>query len=216
MHFSVAFGAMLLFTFIMGLQAKNFYTQHVVLRKFSSLDLQFPASGLELVNYITGIFKLPASLAAKVLKNLRGQLIIDFFFMVSAYGSIFILCMKVSMKMTSFGHNLFAIFAWMQIIPFLFDIIENVYLLRKIKPNPEVSGELVHKTMEILAFSKWIIALTAVVCCIASMCYFWLVGRFSYNSLEYLLLIISELAIFMILKKATSYTDKEKFVAFKQ
>ena len=122
-HFSIAFGAVLILTFIMGLQSRNFYTNHVVVRKFSILDLQFPASALELVNYIKGIFSLPANLTRKVLKNLRGQIYLDFLFMIAAYGTVFILCMKVSMKMSSFGQGLFAVLAWMQILPFLFDVI---------------------------------------------------------------------------------------------
>ena len=214
-HFSIAFGAVLILTFIMGLQSRNFYTNHVVVRKFSILDLQFPASALELVNYIKGIFSLPANLTRKVLKNLRGQIYLDFLFMIAAYGTVFILCMKVSMKMSSFGQGLFAVLAWMQILPFLFDVIENIYLLKKIKSNPPVSSPAMHKLMQILAFSKWIIALTAAVCSVAAMSYFWLVGRFSYNSLEYLVLIISELALYIIIKKATSQNDKEKLAGFK-
>lgn len=209
-HFSIAFGAMLLLTFIMSLQSKSFYTRHIIVRKFSILDLQFPASPQELVNYIKGIFQLSPSLTNKVLKNLKGQLYVDFLYMIAAYGSIFILCMKVSMKMTSFGQGLFATLAWLQVISFLCDIIENIYLLKKIKPEPIVSKLSIHKTMQIVIFSKWIIALTAAVCSLAAMGYFWLVGRFSYNSLEYLVLIISELALFIIIQKATAKNNKKE------
>lgn len=212
MHFSIASGAVLILTFIMSRQARNFYTNFITIRKFSILDLQFPASALELTTYIKGIFLLPANSAAKVLRSLKSQLYTDFLFMIAAYGAVFILCMKVSMKMTSFGQGLFAVLAWIQILPFIFDVIENIYLLRKIKPEPAISKPSVHRTMGILVFSKWIIVLTATVCSVSAICYFWLVGRFTYNSLEYLVLIISELALFLIVKKATHKDDKEKLV----
>lgn len=216
MYFSIAFGAVLILTFIMSLQARNFYTNYNTIKKFSILDLQFPASAIELATYIKGIFLLPANSSAKVLRSLKSQLYTDFLFMIAAYGTVFILCMKVSMKMTSFGQGLFAVLAWIQILPFIFDVIENIYLLGKIKPEPPVSKPSVHKTMEILVFSKWIIALTATVCSVAAICYFWLVGRFTYNSLEYLVLIISELALFFIVKKATHTDDKEKLAEISQ
>ena len=215
-YFCIFFGAMLLISFIMSLQSTNFYTVDVVVRKFSILDLEFPASALEIVIFIKGIFKLPADLAKKTLNALRGQLYLDFLFMPAAYGSIFILCMKVSMKMTSFGHGVFAILAWLQCIAWLCDIIENIYLLNKIQPQPVISKPAVHKAYQILEICKWGIALTAAVCSMAAIFYFWLVGWYSLHSINYLLIIAVEIIIFFILKKVTAKSEKEKLKEFQQ
>ena len=214
MHFSIALGVALLIGFLMMVQSRNFYTMHVVLRKFSMIDLQFPASPLELVHYIKGIFLLPEPATRKVVKNLRGQLYIDFIFMIAAYGAIFILCMKVSLKMEWIGQWIFAIFAWLQLVPLLCDTIENIYLIKKIKPNPAPSSKAVHKLMQRVELVKWIIPLTAIVCCLAAMAYCWITGNYSYNSMEYLVLVIAEIALFIILIKATSKDEKEKIKEF--
>lgn len=215
-YFCIIFGVMLLISFIMSLQGENFYTMHVVVRKFSIIDLEFPASALELVTFIKGIFLLPVELSKKSLHALRGQLYLDFLFMPAAYGSTFILCMKVSMKMTSFGHGLFALLAWLQFIPFLCDIIENMYLLNKIEPQPAVSKPAVHVAYLALEILKWGTALTAVVCSIAAMSYFWLVGLYSPHSIYYLLIIAAEIIIIFIAKKLTTKSEKEKLDNFQQ
>ncbi|HEV2832384.1 MAG TPA: hypothetical protein VGW31_10440 [Hanamia sp.] len=216
MSFCIVFGAMLLLNYLMSFQSKNFYTKHVVIRKFSMLDLEFPASPAELVIYIKGIFQLPGGLAKKTLNALRGQLYFDFIFMLVMYSSIFILCMKVSMKLTSFGHGLFAFFAWLLFIPLLCNIVENIYLLNKIRPEPVVSKPAVHKSYQIIQMGKWVIALTAVVCSLAAIFYFWLIGRYSYDSLNYLVIIVAEIIIFFILKKSMAKSDKEKLEEFQE
>lgn len=216
MSFCIVFGAMLLFSFLMSFQSKNFYTEHVVIRKFSMLDLEFPASALELVTYVKGIFKLPTGLAKKTLNALRGQLYFDFIFMLALYGSIFILCMKVSMKLTSFGHELFAFLAWLLFIPLLCNIIENIYLLNKIHPEAVVSKPAIHKGYQLLQMGKWVIALTVAVCSLAAIFYFWLVGQYSLGSLYYLLIIAAEIIIFFILRKSMAKSDKEKLEEFQQ
>ena len=215
MHFCIALGAVLVLSYIMSLQSRNFYTDHIVVRKFSILDLEFPASPRELINYIKGIFLLPAELSAKTLRNLRGQLYVDFLFMVAAYGSVFILCMKVAGKMTDFGFWIFMALAWLQIIPLICDVIENIYLLGKLKPEPPLSTQRTHNAYLKLEICKWGIPLTGVVCCIAAIAYFWLTGNYTYNSIEYFVLIIAELALFFILKKATAKNDNEKLDAFR-
>lgn len=215
-YFCIVFGAMLLISFIMSLQSVNFYTMHVVVRKFSMIDLEFPASALELVTFIKGIFLLPVELSKKTLRALRGQLYLDFLFMPSLYGSIFLLCMKVSLKMSSFGHRLFAVLAWLQCIAWLCDIIENIYLLSKIQRQPKVSKPAVHLAYMALETGKWGIALTATVCSIAAMFYFWLVGLYSLHSIYYLLIIAAEIIVIFIAKKITAKSEKEKQENFQQ
>ena len=209
-YFCIFFGAMLLISFIMSRQSENFYSLYVVIRKFSMVDLEFPASALELATFIKGIFLLPAELSKKSLRALRGQLFLDFLYMPAVYGSIFLLSMKVSLKMSSFGHRSFAILAWLQCIAWLCDIVENIYLLNKIQPQPEVSTPAVYAAYLSLEIVKWGIALTATVCSIAAMSYFWIVGRYSFHSIYYLLVIAAEITGFFIVKKITSKSEKEK------
>ena len=216
LYFCIFFGAALLISVVLSIKSSNFYTMHVVIRKFSIIDLEFPASAMELAIFIKGIFLLPASLSKKSLHALRNQLYLDFLFIPSAYGSIFIICMKVSMKMVSFGHGLFGILAWVQLIPMLCDIIENFYLLNKIRPEPAISKPSVHNAYKILEFCKWGIALTAAVCSLAAIFYFWLVGMYSDNSLYFLMIIVAEIIIYFILRKVTSKSEKEMMAKIQQ
>ena len=77
-YFCITFGAMLLIYFIMSLLSKNFYTLHVYVRKFSMIDLESPASSLELATFLKGIFKLPVDLAQNSLRSLKGHLFLNF------------------------------------------------------------------------------------------------------------------------------------------
>src|SRR4051794_25400728 len=145
--FCILFGLFLLFTFIMNFQGSYFYTKDVVIRKFSILDLALAASPVELVNIIKGLYDLPPEQSKKAVNALRGQLYVDFLFMPCAYGSIFLLCLKVAERMeVSIGYYIFAAFAWLQLVAWLCDIIENVYLLGKIRPDPVLSASSRHKT----------------------------------------------------------------------
>jgi hypothetical protein len=209
-YFCVVFGIALICSLIMSLQSTNFYTMHVVIRKFSMIDLEFPASAQELVTFIKGIFKLPPEISKKSLHALKTQLYFHFLFIPFVYGSIFIACMKVSSKMTYFGHGLFAMLAWIQIIPLLCDVVESIYLLKKIKPDPLISNPVIHNAYVLLEILKWGIALTAAICCAGAVFYFWLVGMYSYNSLHFLLIAAAEIIIFFIFKKLTMKSEKDK------
>ncbi len=200
--FCVAFGVMLFFTFIMSLQSVNFYTKDVVLRKFSIMELELPSTPAELTNLIKGLYKLSDTQSKKVLKALKGQLYIDFLFMPFAYGSIMLLCMQVAKKMDlSFGINVFMIFAFSQLIPWLCDIIENIYLLRKIDPKVVESSSAVHKAYLIMECIKWGIALISIICAVSAIFYFWLTGHYAVGSLNYLLIILIEIVLFIIASK---------------
>ena len=206
--FCIGFGAMALIAFIMHLQGKNFYTLHVFVRKFSILDLEFPASPLELATYIKGIFLLPNELSSKSLRALKGQLYLHLLFIPFMYGSIFLLCMQVSQKMNFLGNYIFALLAWMQIIPLIFDYIENFYLLQKIRPDVEVSTSFVHKAYQLLGKLKWAISLFAVVFCISALTYFWLTGNYSAHSIRFSIVIIAELILILILLRITKNSSK--------
>lgn len=215
-HFCIAFGVMLFLHLIMSRQSNNFFTKHVVVRRFSILDLEFPPSATDMANFIKDIFILPAAQAKKTLNALRNQLLLDFLFMPTFYGSIFILSMKVSLKMVYFGHKFFAVLAWIQFIAWLCDIIENIYLLNIIHPDPTVSNVTVFKSYEVLEALKWGIPLLASVCSVAAISYFWLVGLYSYDSLVYLVIIAIEISIYFAAKKVTTKSEDKLLQKFLQ
>lgn len=200
--FCTAFGLMLLFSFYMGLLSLDFYTMDVVKKKFSIMDLEVPAKPIELANLIRGLYKLPRPDAIKAIRALRWHFCFDFLFMPCAYGSVFLLCMLVSSRMElTFGGNIFTVLAWLQVIPWVCDIIENIYLLRKIKPHPRVSTKAVHKAYLIMEGVKWGIALIASICAISAVCYFWLSQNYGAHSLNYMLIAVIEIMVFLILGK---------------
>lgn len=207
-YFCIAFGAMLLVAFIMHLQSNHFFTLHVFVRKFSLIDIESPSTPLELATYINGIYALPEKLRAKSLRALKGNLLLDFLFMPLAYGTIFLLCMQISMKLTSVGHILFALIAWAQVIPWICDIIENIYLLNKIHAETKPSTPSVHKRVQVIEILKWSISLGAVVFSLSTLVYFWLAGVYFYESIHFLIIIIVEIILFFLLKKITSKDPK--------
>ncbi len=199
--FCIVFGIMDLTGFIMNLQGKHFYTLHVFVRKFSIIDMQFPATALELATYIRGIFLLPKELSSKSLRALKGQLYVDFLFMPFAYGTIFLLSILLSHKMNYPGNYIFTLLAWLQIVPLLCDMAENIYLLEKIRPDVTPSRPFIHKIYQLIVKIKWSIAVIAAVFCISALCYFWLTGNFSYGAVSVLAVIIAELIIIYILMR---------------
>jgi hypothetical protein len=191
--------ALLLFTsFIMLRQARQFYLFDVVVRKFSIIDLQFPASSKEIPELIKGIYALPAPQQSRTLSALRGQLWVDFLFMPALYGSIFLLCIQVANKMTPSGEIFFECLAWLQLIAWLFDAMENGYLLNKIKPGVTPSTPEVHKAYQQMVFAKWILLLTGIVCAFSALLFFWVSGKYESRSLHYLLILVGEAIVFVI------------------
>ena len=196
--FCLLLGFALLITIFMSIQGKRFYTDDGVIRQFSIMDLEFAATPKEIVNIISGMYKLPGERSKKAVNAVRMQLIADFVFMPAIYGAIFLLCMQVSCKMLHFGRGIFAVLAWLQLLPWLCDIIENIYLLGKINPSPVESSEKVHTAYLRLEIIKWGLSLTAAVCAIAAIFFFWLSGYYSINSLHYLAISLLEVILFLV------------------
>jgi hypothetical protein len=189
----------------MGAQGKFLFTKDVIRRKFNIMDLEFASTSQEIVNIIQGIYLLPVEKSKRALSALKNQLYIDFLFMPAVYGGIFLLCMKVADKMSSgLGENFFAVLAWLQLLPWLFDIYENIHLLGKLKPGAKASSDQTHKSFRTIVGLKWGISLLATVCSIAALCYFWLAGRYSVNTLPFLLILCVELVVFVIIGKIIS------------
>lgn len=211
--FSITFSVMLLAAFIMRWQSQYFYTNSQVVIKFNILDLQFSASAKKLVTIINGIYELPppdkkSSLpeSKKVVKALRGHLCVGFFlFMPAAYGSIFLMCMKMAHKMyfsdrAGFFYisYVFSFMAWLQIVALLLNAIENIYLLKKIKPESTASSRKVHRAFRNSEAYKWGIALIGAACAVSAALYFWLSGIYSEESVFYLWVLMTEILLFII------------------
>jgi len=193
--FSMA--VVLLTSFIMLRQSREFYILDVVVRKFSMLDLQFPASPKEIPHLIKCIYALPSPQQERTLAALRGQLRTDFIFMPAAYGSIFLICIQVAGKMNPAGEIFFECLAWLQLIAWLFDAMENSYLLHKIHPGALPSSMEVHRAYQQMVFAKWILALTGAVCALSALLFFWVSGKYETRSLCYLLILVGEVVMFV-------------------
>jgi hypothetical protein len=177
---------------------KSFFTRDGVTRVFTIRDLEFPSSGNDLADILNGIYKLPQS--GNIISALRKNLFVDFLFMPATYISLFILCMAVSHKMNSqFGRMGFQIFAWLQFLAWLLDIFENVYLLRKTKPNVEAPSKSSFLVYSFAVHIKWAIALVGGICSMMVLLYFWIEGKFDKGNLHYLLIIIAEIVGFVLL-----------------
>ncbi|MBO9731564.1 MAG: hypothetical protein J7623_23185 [Chitinophaga sp.] len=193
----MSMAVLLVTTFIMMQQTRQFFTLDVVVRHFSILDLEFPGSPNEIPNLVKGIYALPLEQQTKTLLALRGQLWVDFLFMPAVYGSIFLICFKVAEKMNPAGVVLFSWLAWLQLIPWLCDIIENIYLLRKIHPNVPASTKAVHKAYQWLEITKWGLSSIAAVCGLSALLFFWITGDFDAGSLHYLIILVVEIGVFI-------------------
>ena len=194
-------GLLLVTRLIMRRQSQHFCTLDVVVRKFSITDLQFAASPREVTNIINGIYALPSEQSEKTLRSLRTHLIVDFVFMPGIYGAIFFACFKTSEKMLSFGEQVFIWLALLQAIAWVLDIVENSYLLKKIKPSVVPSSQQMHKTYQWMEVVKWGIALTGAVCSVSALLYFWLIGNYKIESLSYLVVLAIEVVIAFMVSK---------------
>jgi hypothetical protein len=190
----------LLTTIIMGRQSRHFYLQGITRMPFSIFDLEFPGDPKTLPHIMRDIDNLPNGEGIKVRKSLRGSLLTDFVFMPATYIGIFLLCIHTANKMEYWGKIVFNVLAWMQVLPWLFDMIENLYILNKMK-RPVPSSLAVHKAYVRIVQFKWGIACTAAVCAAFGSLYFWIVGEFDNYAINYLLILAGEIAVFMIISR---------------
>jgi hypothetical protein len=175
--FCVLFVIMVITSIVMGNLSRSFYTVDVVRRKFSIIDLELPASAKEIANVIKGIYKLKDKECGTVIKALRKQLYVDFIFMPAAYGSIFILCMQLSWKLSSGEAEFFIILAYLQSVAWICDIVENIFLLNQIRPDIRPCGKGVFTAYRVLEAMKWGFSLLGAVCGLSSALFLWLSGH---------------------------------------
>jgi hypothetical protein len=114
--------------------------------------------GLELFYPKEKIVEIFSGINDKVKTILGYHLSFDFIFMAGVYPGIACLCMMAATKLN--GKNLkriLLILAFLQILGWIFDIIENYYLLKWLK-SPVIGDEF--GFYQVVVFSKWVIALT--------------------------------------------------------
>lgn len=178
-YFFILFACMLVFSTIMDVLATRFVTVTRTQRKFTIFDLEFTATPVELATLIRGIDKLEDKTQSdRVKKALRLHLFTDFLFMLCVYPGIAMLCIKTASKMAGIGDVIFLALAVAQILAWLFDIIENLYLLNKLH-KPEISTPKIHLLYKRLVMTKWGIAIAGAICSVCGLLYFWIVGEFS-------------------------------------
>jgi len=203
--FTVAFTLLLVVSFIMQRQSDHFYTLDVIVRKFSIMELEVPATPKELYNLISGLFQLPPDASRKSLRALRGQLWLDFLFMPLVYGCIFLLCWRVAYKMQlPVGRYIFLAFAVGQIIPWICDIIENRFLLSQLRPDVKEISKGWHRSYLYMEGVKWGLAITATVCGMGAVMYFWCTGAYSATSLQYMIIIVVEIIVFLLASRSSA------------
>ena len=188
-------------TMVMQRLATRFFTMGKVRQSFTIFDLEFPSKSSELMKILKGIDELPSREEAVNSKRaLRAHLTLDFLFMLAIYPLIFLLCWKTSMKMEWTGKWLFKGLAVAQALPLIFDVAENIYLLRKLA-NPEKSSKGVHRAYLRIVLSKWIIALVGLVCAAFGLLYFWVTGLYSRESLPWIFGLVGGLILIIIVAK---------------
>lgn len=194
-------GCLILFAItnlIMQRLSKGFFTMGKVRQSFSIFDLEFPSKSSELMKLIHGIDDLPDPAERRSSKAaLRGHLLVDFLFMAAVYPFVFLLCWKAASKMVSFGCIVFTWLMWAQALAWIFDIMENIYLLRKMA-NPERSPRTVHHLYLGIVIGKWSLALIGVVCALFGLLFFWLRGLYSEESRAWVLGIVFSLVALVI------------------
>lgn len=200
--FCLAFGGMLLATFIMGRLSNRFYTMDPLKKRVSMLSLEFPAKETEVSNTLKGIFLLEEVDKRASLSSFRWQIILDFLlFMPCAYGSIFILCSTVATTLRPTGADIFMILAYAQILCFVLDAIENIYLWSNLKPDAKAASKATFKLMQLLEVFKWGLALIGGVGGLSVIFFYWLSGNYNSGSLIYILMFFLEIVAFLLLSK---------------
>ena len=115
--------------------------------------------GLELFYPKEKIVEIFTGIDDKVRTILGYHLSFDFIFMAGCFPGIACLCMMAAEKISGKSiRSILFILAFLQLIAWVFDIIENYHLLKWLK-NPVIGDEF--GFYHVVVYSKWAIALTA-------------------------------------------------------
>lgn len=138
--------------------AKHFLYYDGTIRRFSIMQLEFPANSSSIEILISQIRALPKDRADLSLKVLRGQLWVDFTYMAGTYCGIYFLTRMAAAPLSNWLNPVLLLLGKLQFLVWLFDIIENLYLLIQIRRPSKMPtiGYLPYWMMEYL---KWGLAL---------------------------------------------------------
>lgn len=128
--------------------------------EFSVNGEKFTILGLELFYEKRKLLQIFSGLDSHVKALLQYHLYFDFAFMAGAYPGITALCMMAREKLASIPlKRIITIIAWIQLLAWVFDCIENYYLLSWVE-RPEIGIEL--WLYHLIVAAKWVIALGGV------------------------------------------------------
>ena len=119
---------------------------------------KFTIIGLELIYSKQKIMHILASLDDRVRTILRYHLVFDFAFMAGTYPGIASLCMMAGNRINSYLiKKALYVFAAFQLVAWMADIVENIYLLNWIE-EPFIGNEFTWYHPVVII--KWILALS--------------------------------------------------------
>ena len=211
LYFCICIAITLLSTWLMARQGNSFYTLDPLRRKFSMLEMEFPAKEKDFTELINGIYMLPDE-SKKIVRALKIQLLLDYFLFIPAtYGAIFIMCMEISRILDNPISYLFIGLAWSQCLCFLLDYIENTFFWCIINRPEHLKDRenLFFKMIQVLELMKWGFALIAGIGGLSAIVFFWLSGHYRHSSLKFVLLFGIEIFAFLLLSMLSKRAEKK-------
>ena len=118
---------------------------------FTIMDLEMPGSKENLI-------ALYAQMTPQVLTSVKKNLYADFLFMMGCYPFVALVCLAAARKSQGFWQRIFSTLAILQIFPFVFDVIENISLLKWIDDSAYLMNFLVFQS---IVWVKFILAVGA-------------------------------------------------------
>jgi hypothetical protein len=198
--FFAAFTVMLVTAALMDALSRKFMTHRVVDRPFDILDLQFPVDAKELRLVINGIYRLTAEETKKSARALKAQLIVDYFFMPAAYGTVALLCYAAARHLPLWSEFYLAL-AWAQLLAWICDIGENIYLFSRIHPYAERDQIKRYRLYQFFVYTKWLTVLIGVVCAFAAFAFLLFAGSFPTIWYIYLAGVVILLIVYALLTR---------------
>lgn len=147
-----------LFMLCLGLFIGGFFGMRLLEDDLIYNDAKFSVIGLEIFYSREKIIEIFTGISDKVKTILSYHLSYDFVFMAGCYPGIVCLCMMAAKRINSKTlRKVLLILSFVQLIPWLFDIIENYFLLKWLK-SPSIGDEF--RLYHLVVYCKWIIAVS--------------------------------------------------------
>jgi len=143
----------LLSAMVMSFIAGDFYFTDG--HHFSILDIELAKSQHELLNMF-------AAMHADVQESVRHHLHVDYVFMLGCYPFVALVCLAAAKHFSGLWKKAFTALAFVQILPFAFDITENILLERWLSC---ASCGLEFSVFRIMVIAKFSIALGTYLVC---------------------------------------------------